>query len=145
MRAHLEAQLHQVRALDLRERVEGMIWSAIEQLVTDAHLPPRVANAMWDAFFDRAVTSRYYRPLAEVNPSTAAGDLGAAVSAGLLGSEGAGRSQHYIAGDDLVVRVGAALDVTVERGGEPGRAVISSELARRIAAAAERDRLRDQN
>jgi hypothetical protein len=142
VRAHLEAQLHQVRALDLRERVEGMIWNAVEQLVTDAHLPPRVANAVWDAFFDRGVTSRYYRPLAEVTASTAAGDLGAAVSAGLLKSEGAGRSQRYVAGDELVVRVGEALGVIVERGGEPGRDVISVELARRIAASAERDRLR---
>jgi Fic family protein len=143
VRAHLEAQLHQVRALDLRERVEGTIWSAIEQLSVDVHLPPRVANAIWDAFFDREVTSRYYRPLAEVNPATAAADLGAAVSAGLLRGEGAGRSQRYVASDELVVRVGAALGVPVERGGEPGRAVISSELARRIAAAAERNHLRD--
>lgn len=143
VRAHLDAQLHQVRALDLRERVEGTIWSAIEQLSVDVHLPPRVANAIWDAFFDREVTSRYYRPLAEVNPATAAADLGAAVSAGLLRGEGAGRSQRYVASDELVVRVGAALGVPVERGGEPGRAVISSELARRIAAAAERNHLRD--
>ncbi|MGZ5290428.1 MAG: Fic family protein [Actinomycetota bacterium] len=143
VRAHMAAQLHQVRALDLRERVEGMIWRAVEQLVTDAHLPPRVANAIWDAFFDREVTSRYYRPLAEVTPATAAADLGGAVAAGLLRGEGAGRSQHYVAGDELVVRVGNALGITVEGGGEPGRAVVSAELARRIAAAAERDRLRD--
>ncbi len=142
VRIHMEAQLCQVRGLDLRERVEGLIWAAIEGLVSDAHIPGRVANALWDAFFDRVVTSRYYRPLAGVNPSTAASDLGSAVSAGFLRGEGAGRSQRYLAGPDLVVRVGHALGLTVEAGGEPGRDVIAAELARRIAASVVGDRLR---
>jgi hypothetical protein len=144
VRRHMQAQLSQVRALDLRERVEGSIWLAVEGLVADAHLPPRVANAVWDAFFDRAVTSRYYRPLAEVTPSTAASDLGSAVSGGLLQSEGAGRSQHYVAGSELVPRVGAALGITLEHGGEPGRSVIAAELARRLAATAQDDGLRGE-
>ncbi|MEO8477981.1 MAG: Fic family protein [Actinomycetota bacterium] len=142
IRIHMEAQLHQVRALDLRERVEGMIWAAVEGLIADAHLPARTANAVWDAFFGREVTSRYYRPLADVNPTTAANDLGACVTAGLLRGEGAGRSQRYLADHDLVRRVGDALGLVVTTGGEPGRAVIAAELARRIAATADRDHLR---
>ena len=31
IRAHMEAQLHQVRALDLRERVQQRIWTAVEE------------------------------------------------------------------------------------------------------------------
>lgn len=61
----MQAQLGQVRALDLRERVQREIWLAVEGLVTDAHLPRRVANAIWGAFFDRAVTSRYLAASAE--------------------------------------------------------------------------------
>jgi hypothetical protein len=56
LRAHLEAQLHQVRALDLRERVERRIWSALEDAVNAADMEPRVAHAAWDAFFGREVT-----------------------------------------------------------------------------------------
>ncbi len=142
VRAHMEAQLHQVRALDLRERVEGMVWTAMEQLVADAHLAPRVVNAVWDAYFDREVTSRYYRPLADVNPATAANDLGAGVSAGLLRADGAGRSRRYGAGPELVERVGRTLGVDVGIGGEPGRDVIAAELARRLVAASDRSDLR---
>lgn len=36
IRAHMEAQLHQVRALDLRERVQQRIWTAVEEAVSGA-------------------------------------------------------------------------------------------------------------
>jgi hypothetical protein len=62
IRAHLRAQLHQVRALDLRERVQQRIWTVVEEAVSAAGLDSRVANAVWDAFFGRSVTPRYYRP-----------------------------------------------------------------------------------
>lgn len=68
VRAHMQAQLGQVRALDLRERVQREIWLAVEGLVTDAHLPRRVANAIWGAFFDRAVTSRYLAASGRTGP-----------------------------------------------------------------------------
>lgn len=64
----MQAQLGQVRALDLRERVQREIWLAVEGLVTDAHLPRRVANAIWGAFFDRAVTSRYLAASGRTGP-----------------------------------------------------------------------------
>lgn len=53
IKAHVEAQLHQVRSLDVRERVQRRIWTAIEEAVSDAGLDTRVANAVWDAFFGR--------------------------------------------------------------------------------------------
>jgi hypothetical protein len=55
--AHVEAQLHQVRVLDLRERVQQRIWTAVEKAVTSAGLQPRVANAVWDVFFGRSVVT----------------------------------------------------------------------------------------
>lgn len=134
VRAHVEAQLHQVRALDLRERVQQRIWTAVEEAVTGAGLQPRVANAVWDVFFGRSVTPRYYRPLADVSSATATNDLAAAVAAGLLRPEGRARSRRYSAGAALYARLGAALGVSVGDAGEPARAIIIGELTRRVGA-----------
>ena len=131
--AHLEAQLHQVRALDLRERVQQRIWVAVEEAAAVAGLAPRVANAVWDAFFGRAVSPRYYRTLADVSPVTATTDLRGAVAAGLLKSEGRARSRTYRAGDELFPKIGTALGVPVEGQGDPARAAIVGELTRRAA------------
>ena len=132
--AHVEAQLYQVRVLDLRERVQQRIWTAVEEAVTGAGLQPRVANAVWDVFFGRSVTPRYYRPLADVSPATATNDLAAAVAAGLLRPEGKGRSRRYAAGAALYARLGAALGVSVGDAGESARATIIGELTRRVGA-----------
>ncbi len=134
IRAHLEAQLHQVRALDLRERVQQRIWTAVEEAVSAAGLEPRVANAVWDAFFGRAVTPRYYRPLADVSVATATNDLAATVAAGLLRPVGRARSRSYQAGDRLYSRIGAALGVPVDEFGEPARGIIIGELTKRVAS-----------
>jgi Fic family protein len=133
IRAHVEAQLHQVRALDLRERIQQRIWTAVEEAVTAAGLQPRVANAVWDVFFGRSVTPRYYRPLADVSPATATNDLAAAVAAGLLKPEGQARSRRYGAGDTLHARIGAALGVRVDGTGDAARSVIVGELSQRVA------------
>jgi len=132
--AHVEAQLHQVRALDLRERVQQKIWVAVEEASAAAGLAPRVANAIWDAFFGRSVSPRYYRPLADVSPATATNDLAGAVAAGLLCPEGRARSRTYRAGAELHRRIGAALAVPVEGQGDPARAAIVGELTRRALA-----------
>src|SRR5207249_7417274 len=95
MVAHLRAQVRQVRALDLREQVEREVWTAIEDLLADVGLPTRLANAVWDAFFDREVTSRYYRSLTDVSQASASSDLMGGVAAGLLSPHGAGRSRAY--------------------------------------------------
>ncbi|VUZ84676.1 cell division protein Fic [Candidatus Methylomirabilis lanthanidiphila] len=134
IRAHLEAQLHQVRALDLRERVQHRIWTAIEEAVTAAGLDPRLANAVWDAFFGRSVTPRYYRPLADVSVATATKDLAMAVAAGLLRPVGRARSRTYQAGEALYARIGAALGVPVAESGEPARGTIIGELTKRVAS-----------
>jgi hypothetical protein len=135
LRAHMEAQLHQVRALDLRERVERRIWTALEEAVSSTGMEPRVVNAVWDAFFGRNVTPRYYRPLADVSTATATNDLAAAVAAGLLRATGSGRSRSYAAGEALYPRVGSALGIDVGESGEDRRKVIVAELSRSVAAA----------
>lgn len=134
IQAHMEAQLHQVRALDLRERVQHRIWTAIEEVVTAARLDARVANALWDAFFGRSVTPRYYRSLADVGPVTAAHDLARAVAASLLRPEGKARSRRYLPGADLYSRIGAVLGIRVDGAGEVARGIIIGELTRRVSS-----------
>lgn len=111
LRSHLEAQLHQIRALEMRESIEERIWMAVEEVVTDAGLQPRVANAAWDAFFGREVTPRYYRPLADVSVASATNDLAGSVAARVLRPEGQGRARRYLAGSELFARVGEVLGI----------------------------------
>lgn len=84
LRAHVEAQLHQVRALDVRERVQQQIWTALEEITLEVGLDRRVANALWDAFFGRDVSAGYYRALADVSAGTATRDLTTAAATGML-------------------------------------------------------------
>lgn len=134
--SHVGAQLHQVRALDLRERVQRQIWLALEQAVVDGDLEARVTNAAWDAFFGRDVTPRYYRPLADVSTATATNDLAAAVAAGLLRPEGDGRSRRYLAGPRLYSAIAQVLGLGArgELDPELGRAWIIGELTTRASA-----------
>lgn len=126
---HVEAQLSQVRALDLREQVEHRIWDAVVGAVADAGLEERVANALWEAFFDRDVTAGYYRGLTDVSPATATHDLRALVAAGLLSAQGERRGRRYLAGPRLYGRVGALLGVDEAA----GRQHIVGVLAQRIS------------
>lgn len=138
--AHLEAQLHQVRALDNRERVEHQIWTALEEATEDAHLDRRLVNALWDVFFAREVTAGYYRSLADVSPATATNDLAAAVSSGLLVARGQRRGRRYVAGDRLFELVASAVLVEIAGPQHVVRAVIVSELSRRLTLTGEATR-----
>jgi hypothetical protein len=104
----------------------------MEEAVSAAGLESRVVNAVWDAFFGRSVTPRYYRPLADVSPATATNDLGAAVAAGFLRPVGRARSRRYEAGDDLYRRIGSALGLKVDESGDAARAIIIGQLTRRV-------------
>ena len=93
-----------------------------------------VANAVWDAFFGRSVTPRYYRSLADVSVATATKDLAAAVAAGLLRPVGRARSRTYHAGKGLYARIGPVLGVPVNESGDPARGTIIGELTKRVAS-----------
>ena len=64
-----------------------------------------MAHALYDAFFGRDVTNRFYRSLADVSVATAVNDLAKLDAAGLLKAVGAGRSRRYVAGGRLVGRI----------------------------------------
>ncbi|MBW2733893.1 MAG: Fic family protein [Deltaproteobacteria bacterium] len=131
--AHTSAQLSQIRALDLRERCEHQIWTALENLLADLGLAPRLANALWDAFHGRDVTAGFYRNLADISPATATSDLSAATAAGLLRTEGRRRGRRYLPGDRLVPLLTEALGIAPELAEEGQRAVVAALGARLLA------------
>ncbi|MEX0834117.1 MAG: Fic family protein [Actinomycetota bacterium] len=124
--AHLEAQLHQVRALDLRERTQRLIWQATESVVEACSLKRRVANALWDGFFGREITPRAYRSLVNVAVATATSDLTRATGAGLLAAQGEGRSRTYGCGPALYGAVAAEFGLDVPDEPEQARERIVS-------------------
>jgi Fic family protein len=140
---HLEAQLHQVRSLGNREKVERHIWTALEETAEDANLDRRVANALWDAFFGRDVTAGYYRSLTDVSPATATKDLAAGVSGGLLRSQGRRRGRRYLPTERLYELAGRALHVEVSGPVDTGRDQIVAELSRRQTLTGETFGIRD--
>lgn len=114
MRAHLHAQTSQVYALALRQRTEGLLWTALENLLEDHGLPPRLASALYDSFFGRAVTTGYYRDLIDASPATARNDLQAATAAGLLTAVGQTRGRRYTPGRRLMSTVARAVGGAVQ-------------------------------
>lgn len=108
---HVGAQLSQVKALDLRERVERRIWTALENIVTDRTLDPRVTHAVWDAFYQRDVTAGYYIGVTEVSTATATKDLAAATAAQLLNARGERRGRRYLAGPELLTLLARELNI----------------------------------
>ncbi len=114
--AHVRAQRLQVDSLSLKEATERVLWGILEDVVTeDLGLPPRLADALYDGFFGRDVTNRYYRSLADVSVPTATSDLGRLEASGLLRAKGAGRSRAYTGSEQLVEAVARA----AELGGPP--------------------------
>lgn len=127
--AHVSAQLRQVRALALRQRFEGMLWTALENLLDDVGLPTRLANALYDSFYGRDITTAYYSGIIDASPATARNDLVAASAARLLRGEGRTRGRHYERGPALVAGVAEMLRV------DPSIEAIADELVQRADAA----------
>ncbi|MGI8425932.1 MAG: Fic family protein [Actinomycetota bacterium] len=128
---HVQAQLSQVRGLDLRERVERKIWTVLEDLAEQSGLARRAANALWDSFFGRDVSAGYYRALADVSPATATNDLALASAVGFLRAKGRARARVYLAGDKLYESVAAALGLNTGLDAQALKASIIESLTSR--------------
>ena len=131
--AHVPAQKRQAEALSLRHGAEQILWTVLEDIaIHDLGAKPRVVNALWEAFFGREVTNRYYRGLADVPQVTASQDLKQLQTSGLLAPEGGGRSRAYRGTVALMRRVAeaAGLDVDVR-----GAAVPNDDLWADVVAA----------
>jgi Fic family protein len=74
--AHVAAQRTQADVLSLRHATERLLWSALEDIVVnELGMNERAANALWECFFGRPVTNKYYRGIADVPQVTASHDL----------------------------------------------------------------------
>lgn len=136
VRAHVSAQLSQVRALDLRERTTRRVWVALGRICEEVGLPDRAAMILWDLFNERSVTPGYYAGLADISRASTTADLKALRGAGLLVPVGETRGRHYLAGPRLYELIAE------EIGLEPEQATrssiiggIASRLARSTTAA----------
>ncbi|MEI6449338.1 MAG: Fic family protein [Actinomycetes bacterium] len=140
--AHVSAQKRQAEALSLRHGAEQILWTVLEDVaIHDLGAKPRVANALWEAFFGREVTNRYYRGLADVPQVTASQDLKQLQASGLLTPEGGGRSRSYRGTVALMRRVveAAGLEVDVRGAAAPDEALRADVFA----ALAARTRIAD--
>jgi Fic family protein len=110
---HVQAQVSQVEALSLRQATERILWPALDDATKSmAGGDGRMAHALYDAFFGREVTNRFYRSLADVSVATAVNDLAKLESSGLLRALGAGRSRRYIAGSRLAGQIAESAGVS---------------------------------
>jgi Fic family protein len=135
IRTHVNAQLSQIRALDLRERTLRGLWTVLENVLEDRELPDRLANALWDAFWGYTVTAGSYRGVNDVSPATATADLRAATAAGLLKAVGERRGRHYLSGRRLFTLAVRELGIKEKpESADSGRALVISELSNRLHA-----------
>ncbi len=116
VRAHTQAQVAQVLELALRQRVDGLLWTTLENLLEDHRLPTRLANALYDSFYARDIITAYYADLIDASHATARNDLQAVAAAGLVAPEGQTRGRHYRPGRRLLPAVAKllALDASAE-------------------------------
>jgi Fic family protein len=129
IKTHVMAHVAQVAAVALRQRVDGRLWTTIENALEDRGLPARLANALYDSFYERDVTSAYYRDLIDASQGTARNDLQAAAAAGLLTPVGRTRGRRYTPGPSLFSALATTLGGT-----DPSRKAIMNELLLRSAA-----------
>lgn len=140
LEAHVRAQVAQVEALSLRNTTERALWTVLQDVaVIDMGLNERVTHALYDAFFAREVTNRYYRGMADVSEVTASHDLAKLVVSGALEAKGAGRSAHYVAAPALYAIVVQNAHLEPRWAGAPGdivtqRDTVLTGLARQLHA-----------
>ena len=134
VQTHVSAQLAQVRALDMRERVLRRVYAALLRMVERAAMEARAVDALWDGFLGFAVTPGYYAAVADVGRVTASHDLGRAVAAGLLEPRSSGRGRRYVASDRLYEGIADLLGLRLSSGRGDARRQIIVEVADRIHA-----------
>lgn len=134
--AHVSAQRRQADALSLKNATEKLLWAALEDITLyELGMDARAANALWDAFFGRVVTNRYYRGVVDLAQVTASHDLKQLQVSGMLRAEGDGRSRAYVGTMRLLRRVAELFDLSVDLGGDgPFDAHVRNSVVAALAA-----------
>jgi Fic family protein len=102
----LEAHFVQASSVLRRVQESGAIWTRLEAVCAEKHLPPRMLSALFDATVGMRVRNSSYRTALrmsdeEISNQGATDDLRAMVKAGLLQRFGARRGTYYEAADPL--------------------------------------------
>jgi len=129
--SHLNAQLSQIRSLDLREQVERQIWLSMEEILADLGLDQRLAHALWEVFLNRPLNAGYYKALTDISSATATSDLSTLTAAKLLKPEGQRRARVYHQGTALLPSIANILNIDHNVAKE-GKAAIISVLSKRF-------------
>ena len=135
---HVRAQRSQVAALTERLAIERNVWTALEDIVAeDVGMPRRTTEALFDAFFGRTITNRYYRGVVGASVATVTNDLVALEAAGLLSARGEGRARSYTGTFRLIALVaseaGAPVLAWPEASLDEQRAVVLDDLREQVA------------
>lgn len=135
--AHTGAQRQQIRSLALSEQVERAVWTALENIVHgQIGMPTRFADVLYDAFFGRSVTNRYYRSIAHVSAATAVNDLARLEASGLIRAVGAGRSRGYAGTFRLLALTASECGVSISADPDAAlddqRRIMMRQLAERL-------------
>ncbi len=136
---HIKAQRRQVERFWLKQAVECKIWDVLEALaIEELGGESRLAEALFDAFFGRPVTNRYYRSLVGITGKQAASDLAMLEERKLLEGVGEDRERLFTGAFPLVAAVaatvGTALSTEVGAGIDTQRAHVVGAIAERIDA-----------
>ncbi len=131
IRAHVDAQRSQGRALALREETNRSVWTALTRVCERAGLPDRASFALWDAYNGREVTRPYYRAIADVSQTAATTDFSRLRSASLLAPRGRTRGRTYSAGARLFEALAAELGLPPAAA--PDRTAIVRAVTERLA------------
>ncbi|HEY4026128.1 MAG TPA: Fic family protein [Candidatus Dormibacteraeota bacterium] len=130
--AHVGAQVTQVRALRMAERVQSEIWAGLVRLCEEDRLESRLAEAFWDALFGRRLTAGYYRSITDVSPATVTQDLARAMAAGFLAPQSRRGGRWYSAGPRLAERLAGVLRLET-LSNQPDQAEIVRALTTRLS------------
>ena len=134
---HVRAQRRQVEAFWLKQAVECEIWGILEGIVCEVlGQPVRLAEALFDGFFGRPVTNRYYRSLVGIGGKQAAEDLALLAERRLLGRVFDDPEEVFTGAFALMSAVasasGAALSPEAGSSVDRQRAHLVEVIARRI-------------
>lgn len=107
IRFMLTAHLKQALTLQRRVKSSELVWSELERLTRERHVPERTIAALYDAVFGYRVRRATYRAALHdadeiVSEQTATRDFKALVDAGLLEPHGDKRGRFYTSADLLV-------------------------------------------
>lgn len=131
IKAHVDAQRSQVRALELTGRTNRQIWTALTRLCERRGLPDRAMFALWAAYNGQDVTRPYYRSLTDISETSATSDFNGLRTADLLLPHGETRGRRYTAGPNLYPDLARELDL--QNPERADRRAIVNALTQRLA------------